>query len=487
MSFAHFASLPLAGTAALLISTTALAQPARAPADDDMEVPAATAPAAPTPSATVPAPTPPVTSTPSPQPVAAAAAAPAPSANPVTAAKASGPAGARAVASAPRAGLEISGYLHAQYQHSAASEDQLNPSGQPINETELVLRRARLRVDRAWDYAAATLELDANTVRGVTVGIRRAEAAIFYRGRNPSGLPPLLGLAVGVTDLPFGFELGESARDRIFVERTLGSTALFPTEADAGAKLYGGYSVLRYAVAASNGEPVDRNGLPHDPNAAKDVTGRVGAEGEVARGFTLAGGTSFVTGTGFHRGQAARKSVIRWRDDNEDGVLQANEVIATPGTAATPSKNFDRWVLGLDLEAALATPLGRTILYGEAFVASSYDRGYAPADPAVSGVDVREAGGYVALAQEVTKYGLFGLRASIYDPNADLVETRAAQTVPKIQTVKTVSALAALVLPGRARLSFQYDFTKDYLARDSLGVPTDADNNRWTLRLGVNL
>jgi len=395
--------------------------------------------------------------------------------------------GATAPARALPAGLQLSGYLHAQYQHSAASEDQLNASGQPLNEDELVLRRARLRVERLWDYASATLELDANTVRGAAVGIRRAEASIFYRGSNATSLPPLLGLAVGVTDLPFGFELGESARARIFMERTLGSSALFPTEADAGAKLFGAFSALRYAVAVSNGEPVDRSGLPHDPNSAKDVTGRFGAEGELARGFTLAGGTSFVTGTGFHRGQAARKSVIRWRDDNEDGVLQANEIIATPGTAATPSKNFERWVLGLDLQASLATPLGRTILYGEAFVASSYDRGYAPADPAVSGVAVREAGGYVALAQELTPYGLVGLRASIYDPNSDLLETRAAETVPKIQTVKTFSALGALALPGRARLSFQYDFIKDYLARDALGVPSDADNNRWTLRLGVDL
>ncbi|MES1188316.1 MAG: hypothetical protein ABUL60_31155 [Myxococcales bacterium] len=482
--------LPLA--AVLLVSPPALAQPAPAAApDDDMEVPATAAPAAPTPSATVPAPAPPAALAASPEANTAAATAP-------TAAPTAAPAGAATRLQAgegdvPKAepsslgGLRISGYLHAQYQHSAASEDQLNPSGAPLNENEFVLRRARLRFDRTWDYAAANLELDANTVRGMTVGIRRAEAAIFYRGPNAPHLPPLLGLAAGITDLPFGFELPESTRDRIFMERTLGSTALFPSEADAGAKLFGAYSVLRYAVAISNGEPLDRNGLPHDPNSAKDVTGRFGAEGEPARGFTLAGGTSFITGTGFHRGQAARKSVIRWRDDNEDGVLQANEIIATPGTAATPSKNFDRWVLGLDLETSLTTRLGRTMLYGEAFVASSYDRGYVPADPAASGVAVREAGGYVAFAQELTKYALVGLRASIYDPNSDVFEVHADKTVPKTQTVRTFSALGAAVLPGRARLSFQYDWIKDYLARDSLGVPSDARNNRWTLRLGVDL
>lgn len=489
---AHRASLL---AAALLVSPTAFAQAApAADPDDDMEVPAGTAPAARTPSATVAAPAPPEATAASPQPATAAA----PAATPAPAAQLATPP-ATVAAEAPQAktppaealshaaGLEISGYLHAQYQHSAASEDQVNASGAPLNETEFVLRRARVRFLRVWDFASGNLELDANTVRGVTVGIRRAEASVFYRGGNAQNRPPLVGLAVGIVDLPFGFELVESARDRIFMERTLASTALFPTEADAGARLYGAYSALRYAVAVTNGEPVDRNGLPHDPNAAKDISGRFGAEGELARGFTLGGGTSFVTGTGFHRGQPGRKSVIRWRDDNEDNVLQPTEIIATPGSAATPSKNFDRWVLGLDLEASLTTSLGRTIAYGEAFVASNYDRGYVPADPAASSIDVREAGGYVALAQELTKHGLVAVRASIYDPNSDIIEVRAQKTVPKTQTVKTFSALGALSLPGRARLSFQYDFIKDYLARDLQGVPTDADNNRWTLRLGVDL
>lgn len=452
--------------------------------EDDIEVPAVMAPPAAAQGAAVPAsPEPVPTSTPE-TPQAAAPATAEPSVPAVRAVPAEASAGA---GSPERAGLRISGYLHAQYLHTQSSQDQLNASGQPLNENEFTLRRARLRFDRVWDYAAAAVELDANTTRGPVVGIRRAEASIFYRGHNAPELSPLVGLMLGILDIPFGFELPESAHDRIFMERTLGSSALFPTEMDAGVKLFGAYSMLRYAVAATNGEPVDRNGLPHDPNAAKDVSGRFGAEGEIAERFKLGGGTSFVVGKGFHRGQPGRKSVIRWRDENEDGVLQTTEIVATPATGATPSKNFDRWVLGLDLQASLRTAIGRTIFFGEAFVASSYDRGYAPADPAISNLDVREAGGYVALAQELTPYALVGLRASVYDPNSDLLETRANETVPKTQTVRTLSALAELRLPGRARLGLQYDNIKDYLARDRVGVPTDAKNNRWTLRLGVDL
>ena len=62
-----------------------------------------------------------------------------------------------------------------------------------------MLRRARVRFLRVWDFASGNLELDANTVRGVTVGIRRAEASVFYRGGNAQNRPPLLGLAVGLS------------------------------------------------------------------------------------------------------------------------------------------------------------------------------------------------------------------------------------------------------------------------------------------------
>lgn len=474
--FRRFGLLP--GVVLFVLPPPAFAQAAPTPpdSDEDLEVPATAAPA---PKAAAPSPAAQV------KPAASAQPATPPAAKPESPVAVAPPVGAASATGS--SALTVSGYLHAQYQHSAASEDQLNASGQPLNEDELVLRRARLRFDRTWDFAAATLELDANTVRGATVGIRRAEASLFYRGKSRAELPPVVGLAAGVIDLPFGYELTESTRDRVFMERSLASSALFPTEMDAGARVFGGYSFLRYAVAVSNGQPVDRNGLPHDPNAAKDVTGRIGAEGQLSGSLKLAGGSSFASGKGFHSGQPARKSVIRWRDDNEDGSLQPSEIIATPGSGATPSSNFERWVLGVDLSTSLRTPIGTTTLWGEAYVATNYDRGYAPADPVTLGTDVREAGGYVALAQELGRYGLVGFRASLYDPNSDVIEVHADKSVPKTQTVRTYSALGGLVLPGRARLSFQYDVVRDYLGRNAAGVPVDAKNDRWTLRLGVDL
>jgi hypothetical protein len=384
-------------------------------------------------------------------------------------------------------GLKIGGYLQAQLQHNAVSEDQLQQSGAPLNQNEFLVRRARLRLDRGWDFASATLELDANTVRGPKVGVRRAEASLFYRGKNPHDLPPLVMLSVGVLDIPFGFELAESARVRWFMERSIGSGALYPTEMDAGAKVSGAVSFLRYAVAVSNGQPVDESSFPRDPNSNKEATGRFGAEVPVTDKLDLSGGTSFAVGKGFHPGEAGTKSRLIWNDVNQDGVAQPGEVIGIPGNAATPSKNFRRWAIGLDFQAGLQTALGRSRLAAEAFVASNYDRGFAPSDPVQTTLDARQAGGYIALTQELTRYGIVGFRAAIYDPNSDVIETRAAKTLPKTQTVKTFSPLAGFVLPNRARLLFQYDFVRDYLARDAVGVPTDAKNDQWTVRLQVEL
>ena len=133
----------------------------------------------------------------------------------------------------------------------------------------------------------------------------------------------------------------------------------------------------------------------------------------------------------------------------------------------------------------MKTRLGETHLHGEVIAASNYDR--ALADPVGGTPDVRQLGGYVALTQDVTEYGIVGFRVSVYDPNADFLETRHDKLEPKVQTVRTLSPLVGLKLPGRARLSFQYDFIRDFLGRDSSGVPTDAKNNQYQVRLQVEL
>jgi hypothetical protein len=386
-------------------------------------------------------------------------------------------------------GVRIGGYLQAQYESNQLSSNQLDQSGSPLNQDRFSVRRARLRLDRGWEYANATLELDASTTRGVNVGIRRAEGSLLYRGRNSQDLPPLVMVSLGVTDLPFGFELLESSRVRPFMERSPGSLALFPTEMDLGAKVSGAVAFLRYAFAITNGEPVDSlpGRFPRDPNSNKDFSGRVGVETQPLVPLSISGGTSFYQGTGFHPGTPATKPSFNWQDTNEDRVIQPSELQAVPGTAATPSSNFNRWAYALDLELALHTKYGSTRLVGEGFVASNLDRGYLIASPEPGGPELREAGGYVALVQDVTRWGQLGFRVSYYDPNSDFFRNLRGRQVPTALATRSLSPMVALRMEDCARLSFQYDFVHDYLAKDLRGVPTDAKNNQLTLRLQVEL
>lgn len=472
----------------LSLSETALAQEQPPPDDAEPDLEVLAAPKAPT--GTVPAPAPPQVPAASPQSLASPSA-PAVAAKPTQQLAAESerqpaPTPLTSPAADPHA-LKISAYIQGQFVHNRVSEDQLQQGGAPLNQDQFMVRRGRISFDRTWKYAGGGLELDANTVRGPSVGIRRAEASLFYRGDNAVSLPPLVTLTVGVSDIPFGYELLESAKERWFMDRTVGSSALFPSEADLSAKLSGAYRFLRYALAVGNGEPLDSRGFPRDPNAAKDAVGRFGVDLSAAERIGLWGGTSFAYGKGFHAGTEATKDSVQWRDDNEDGRIDQGELVALPGRGAAPSENFARWAIGLDLGASLQTPLGTSRLYAEGFVASSYDRGFVPSDPVAAAAPIRQAGAYVALTQELWRHGIVGFRASFYDPNSDVIETRADKALPKTQTVKTFSPLAGFQLPERARLLFQYDFVRDYLGRDELGVPADAENDQWTVRLQVQL
>jgi hypothetical protein len=385
-----------------------------------------------------------------------------------------------------RRGLSWWGFAQAQYHSSQLSEDQLAPGGAPLNRNQFELRRARLRIDHGWENAAATFEMDGSTVNGLAIGVRRAEASLLHRGDGDDDAPPLVVVTAGITDLPFGAELGESQRDRVFMERSIGSLALFPSEADIGLKVWGAYRFVSYAAAVVNGQPLSGSGFARDPNAAKDVVARVGARAPIRDDLRLDGGLSVYTGRGFSPGRDATKDSIVWIDENNSGTAEPYEFIGVTGSAAIPSRNFDRWALGLDLAAALDTRLGQTRLSGEVVVASNMDRNLLVSDPVLISRDARQLLLTLSLVQQITDYGLIGFRAAYYDPDSDLIEQRAGVFHLRDQTFWVLSPTVGLTLP-HGRLVAQYDFIRDFLGRDERGVPTDVRNDQLTIRLQVDL
>jgi hypothetical protein len=383
----------------------------------------------------------------------------------------------------------FSGYLQGQYESHQDSADQLRQGGVLLNQDRFLVRRGRFKIARDWEWAQVLLELDGNTTRGPAMRLQKAEASLIYGRSKDRDQPPLAQLTIGQFDLPFGFEVTYVPKVRWFMERTQASRALFPGEPDVGVRFSGGYSFARYAVAVTNGEPIDeKNGYQlQDPNANKDVTARFGAEAKATRSVVISGGVSYNRGKGFSPGTDATKSSIGWVDNGDAKVLPG-ELTGQSAQAAAVSKNFERWGVGADLEFLLKTGLGWSMLYGEVTLAQNLDRGLFVANPGdVGGADLRELGYYFAFTQEVTRYGVVGFRYDVYDPNSDITDQRRGKTLPTSQRIRTYSPMVGLVLPGRARLLFQYDAIRDFLARDTRGVPTDFKNNQWTGRLQVNL
>ncbi len=387
----------------------------------------------------------------------------------------------------PPDGISGYAYIQAQYETHKDSQDQLTPSGTPLNQDRFSIRRARATAIGEWEYAAMILELDANTTNGPQVDLRKAEASLQYRPDRSK--PPLAMATLGLFDAPFGYELDESPRTRFFMERTTFSRAVFPGEPDLGLRLAGAASFFRWTIAAMNGEPLGEASpfVEQDPNASKDVFFRFGVDTNPLPDFQVAGGMSAIRGQGFHAGTAPAGSSLQWHDINEDGAVQPSELVGVPAQNATPSQNFDRWAIGADLRMHYRWWLGVAKIYGEFYVAQNFDRGLYVADPVATGLDTRELGFYAAAQQEVTKWGEVGLRYDFYDPNSNAFDKRGGSLIPFSEAITTISPMAALVLRDRARLVVQYDFIHNAYARNAVGVPTSLADNVFTLRLQVQL
>ena len=386
--------------------------------------------------------------------------------------------------STAQAGVALTGYVQADWRiWGQSSEDQINPSTlAPVNEERFMIRRARLKTTIDREYVAGALEFDGNTVNGTTARIVNAEASFKLPGEEGSPVP-LLMASIGLFKIPFGFELLQSDRDRVFLERSTAEQALFPGEYDLGARLSGGWRFVRYAVAVMNGDPLGEKAYPgRDPNAAKDIVGRLGVETPIVDTVSVAAGFSGLTGKGFHRGTPATKSVIQWSDRNEDGIFTSDEIAAVPGSAATPSQNFSRFAWGADLNLQVTIPdIGVATAYGELYYAKNLDRAKVVADPlGPLGRDARELGFYVAGLFEFQKIATVGVRYDTYNPDRDSTNP----TKPLIPTDLSYGTLSVVAVVGTpmARLQLEYDHNTNHSGRDLMGRPANLKDDTLIVR-----
>jgi hypothetical protein len=381
-------------------------------------------------------------------------------------------------------GVSLTGYLQADWNiWRQSSEDEINPSTlAPVNDERFLIRRARLKTTIDREYVAGALEFDGNTVNGTTARLVNAEASIKLPGEEGSPLPFVMG-TIGLFKIPFGFEILQSDRDRIFLERSTAEQALFPGEYDLGLRGQLNWRFVRFAVAVMNGDPLGEKAYPgRDPNAAKDLVGRIGVDTPIADNVSIAAGFSGLTGKGFHRGTPATKSVIQWSDKNEDGAFTSDEIVTIPGSSATPSQNFSRFAYGGDLNLTVTIPqFGVATVYGEVYFAKNLDRAKLVADPlGPLGRDARELGYYGAALLQIGDLTTLGVRYDSYNPDRDSTDP-AKPLVPADLSYGTLSAVVAVGTPN-GRVQLEYDHNTNHSGRDLMGRPATLKDDAVILR-----
>ena len=380
--------------------------------------------------------------------------------------------------------LTVSGYAQVDWVlHNQASQNEIDyATGTPLNQDRFTLRRGHLRFVSEQPYLSGVLELDANTTNGAQVRPIDVEVAAHWPEREDARLP-FFTLSAGLIRIPFGFEVVENDAVRPFLERSTAARAFFPGEFDLGARFQAKYRFLDLSVAVMNGHPIGDRVFPAlAPNAKKEIIGHLGTHSELAPGVLLELGISADTGSGFHQGTPTTKDQLVWRDDNGDGLVGPTEVQVIAGSAATPSEQFHRFALGADARLGLEfAPHARFDLRAELVRASNLDRAIETADPVGSGHDLREFGWYLGATQEVTAWGLLGIRYDHYDPDQDASEQRVALVVPRDRSYSTLAFLAMLRY-GQGRLSLEYDRNRNALGRDASGAPTSLASDALTLR-----
>lgn len=203
----------------------------------------------------------------------------------------------------PGVELTPSGYVQAAaVAWDQSSEDALDPAtAAPLNDTRVLVRRARLGVTGRSGPASASVELDGNTVDGPAVGLTRAWVGVGLPVDDPERWP-LVEARLGLMPTPFGAELQRGSRHRAWIERSAAAGALFPGTHDLGIELRGQWRFVRYQAALMDGAPIGLDARAgHDPTADKDLMGRLGVDLRFD-GAAVEAGASLATGTGFSPG-----------------------------------------------------------------------------------------------------------------------------------------------------------------------------------------
>lgn len=381
--------------------------------------------------------------------------------------------------------LDFAGYVQVDsIPWSEESLDEIDNEGQPLNEERFLIRRARLHADVRRESYFGSIKFDGNTIDGVTARLLGASAGWILQPEKAK--PPLVVVAAGLMQIPFGMDVPAAERDKPFLEQPAVLRALFPGNYDAGVMVSGAYGVARWSAAMMNGAPVaDLQWQGEDPASSYEFVGRVGFVLDGPRKSHFEGGISALSGKGLHPGAAPTKDDIQWVDRNEDGFIQVNELTVIPGAPGEPSETFTRDALGLDAQVHWCLcKLGTGTAFFELAIARNLDRHLVYADPVAQSRDLRELGFVVGAVQNLGTHASIGVRYDRYNGDRDKIENAGVDVIGADPTFSTLSVMAS----GRikeGRVLVQYDRERNPFGRDDTGAQATRSADRITLRAQV--
>ena len=219
------------------------------------------------------------------------------------------------------------------------------------------------RRGRGWSLGS--IEIDANTTSGPQVRPIDAEVSLRWPEKKPDFRSVAVAAGDGRPDAHPVRLRGAGARLRAlsFLERANMLQALFPGEFDLGAALQGQVPVPRRRDRRDGyGNPIGDKVFP-DPRSRADQgpRGAAGRRGrDCAHGIRVQCRRLRRHGHGLSQWvRPATKNQLVWQDQNGDGLVESNEIVAIGGAPATPSQVFHRFAIGGDARIMLRlAPLG---------------------------------------------------------------------------------------------------------------------------------
>ncbi|WP_129714560.1 porin [Pedobacter sp. SYP-B3415] len=318
--------------------------------------------------------------------------------------------------------IHISGYFQTQFQKASAPGISSFSAGDfsKNSDNRFLIRRGRLKVDRADKYTSIVFQIDA-TQNGFLL------MDGFIQIHEPATRRWML--TAGLFNRPFGHSIAYSSGYRDFPERARVFQTLMPRERDLGAMVtYKPQTLLKFLTA--NLGVVNGSGL-----TARDYDNKKDLIGNLAFKFDSLAGKKLDLGFGV----SGYKGYVR-NGTNTYFTRQGGGYIANT-SADFNGLYLRRDYVGADLQLSYRSPIGETIFKTE--YVTGYQPGIANSEevngPASSqsfsaqpktDLYLRKFDGYFFwLSHQIVNTKLSALLAyDVYDPNKDLANQEIGQT-----------------------------------------------------------